>query len=123
MYHTLVILVQPFVLPLIQNFKIDPESYKGSCQTPQSFFEAQENTTITTTTIFGSRHLDNYNIEENQDWNRCINENSLTLGRCVYKCENNQQCEDDCLAGFKTRHLNCPCEVFFLSLYADLKSN
>ena len=52
-------------------------------------------------------------VEENQDWNRCIDDNSLTLGRCVYNCENNEQCEDDCLARFKTRQLDCPCEVIF----------
>ena len=50
-------------------------------------------------------------VEENQDWNRCIDDNSLTLGRCVYNCQNNEQCEDDCLARFKTRQLDCPCEV------------
>ena len=52
-------------------------------------------------------------VEENQDWNRCIDDNSLTLGRCVYNCENNEQCENDCLARFKTRQLDCPCEVIF----------
>ena len=50
-------------------------------------------------------------VEENQDWNRCIDDNSLNLGRCVYNCENNEQCEDECLARFKTRQLDCPCEV------------
>ena len=50
-------------------------------------------------------------VEENQDWNRCIDDNSLTLGRCVYNCQNNEQCEDDCLVRFKTRQLDCPCEV------------
>ena len=50
-------------------------------------------------------------IEENHEWNRCIDDNSLALGRCVYDCENNVQCEDDCLARFKTRQLDCPCEV------------
>jgi len=49
-------------------------------------------------------------VEENPDWNRCIDDNSLKLGRCVYNCENNEQCEDDCLDRFKTRQLNCPCE-------------
>ena len=52
-------------------------------------------------------------MENNQDWNRCIDDNSLTLGRCVYNCNNNEQCEDDCLARFKTRQLDCPCEVIF----------
>ena len=53
-------------------------------------------------------------VEENQDWNRCIDDNSLTLGRCVYNCQNNEQCEDDCLARFKTRQMDCPCEVISL---------
>ena len=52
-------------------------------------------------------------VENNQNWNRCIDDNSLTLGRCVYHCQNNEQCEDDCLARFKTRQLDCPCEVIF----------
>ena len=49
-------------------------------------------------------------VENNQDWNRCIDDNSLTHGRCLYNCHNNEQCEDDCLARFKTRQLECPCE-------------
>ena len=52
-------------------------------------------------------------VEQNEDWNRCIDDNSLTLGRCVYNCQNNEQCEDDCVARFKTRQLDCPCEVIF----------
>ena len=55
-------------------------------------------------------------ISENPDWNRCIDENSLKLGRCIYACENNQECEDDCLSRFKTRQLDCPCEVFIIWL-------
>ena len=50
-------------------------------------------------------------VEENPDWNRCIDDNSLKLGRCIHACDNNQECEDDCLSRFKTRQLNCPCEV------------
>ena len=50
-------------------------------------------------------------IEENPDWNRCIDDNSIKLGRCVNACNENQECEDDCLSSFKTRQLNCPCEV------------
>ena len=53
-------------------------------------------------------------VEENPDWNRCIDDNSLKLGRCVYACENNEECEDDCLSRFKSRQLNCPCEVSYL---------
>ena len=50
-------------------------------------------------------------VEENPDWNRCIDDNSLKLGRCVHACNDNEDCEDDCLSRFKTRQLNCPCEV------------
>ena len=50
-------------------------------------------------------------IEENPDWNRCIDEKSIKLGRCVHACDNNQECENDCLSRFKTTQLNCPCEV------------
>ena len=50
-------------------------------------------------------------IEDNPDWNRCIDDNSIKLGRCVHACLNNEECEDDCLSRFKTRQLNCPCEV------------
>ena len=59
-------------------------------------------------------------VEENQEWNRCIDENSLTLGRCVYNCQNNQLCEDDCLFRFKTRQLDCPCEVIFRKYYKKI---
>ena len=50
-------------------------------------------------------------VEENPDWNRCIDDNSLKLGRCVHACNDNEECEADCLSRFKTRQLNCPCEV------------
>ena len=53
-------------------------------------------------------------VEENPDWNRCIDENSLTLGRCVHSCENNVDCEQDCVIRFKTRQVNCPCEVLMI---------
>ena len=66
---------------------------------------------------FGPGYGININIkvvEDNPDWNRCIDDNSLKLGRCVYACENNLECEDDCLSRFKTRQLDCPCEVSLL---------
>ena len=50
-------------------------------------------------------------IESNRDWNVCIDSNSLTMGRCVHACNDDQICENECLAGFKNRQLNCPCEV------------
>ena len=50
-------------------------------------------------------------VEENPDWNRCTDDNSLKLGRCVHACNDNKECEDDCLSRFKSRQINCPCEV------------
>ena len=50
-------------------------------------------------------------LETNQDWNICIDENGATLGRCVYACDGNESCETDCLDSFKIRQTNCPCEV------------
>ena len=47
----------------------------------------------------------------NQDWNDCIDDNGATLGRCVYACNGNENCEADCLDSFKNRQDNCPCEV------------
>ena len=33
----------------------------------------------------------------NKDWNMCLEENSITLGQCVYGCNGNDHCEEDCL--------------------------
>ena len=52
-------------------------------------------------------------LETNQDWNICIDDNGATLGRCIYACDGNKSCEDNCLDGFKSRQANCPCEVPF----------
>ena len=49
-------------------------------------------------------------LETNQDWNLCIDDNGATLGRCVYACNGNLDCEIDCLDSFKSRQANCPCE-------------
>ena len=31
--------------------------------------------------------------ESNDDWNTCLDENSLQLGRCVYACNGDRNCE------------------------------
>ena len=55
-------------------------------------------------------------MESNPDWNMCIDHNGMRMGRCVHACDGNEACELDCLAGFKTRQMDCPCEVskFFI---------
>ena len=45
------------------------------------------------------------------DWNRCIDSNGISLGRCIYDCKNDQDCEMECLADFKSMQDKCPCEV------------
>ena len=50
-------------------------------------------------------------LDTNEDWNMCIDDNGATLGRCVYACDGNESCETDCLDSFKLRQANCPCEV------------
>ena len=53
-------------------------------------------------------------MEYNPDWNDCIDENSLKLGRCVYECKGNEFCQLNCAETFDTRQLECPCEVLYL---------
>ena len=50
-------------------------------------------------------------ITENADWNKCLDVNGMSLARCIYHCEDNGDCESDCVAQFKGRTANCPCEV------------
>ena len=35
----------------------------------------------------------------------------MSLARCIYNCEDNGDCEDACVAQFKGRTEDCPCEV------------
>ena len=49
--------------------------------------------------------------EANGDWNVCIDDNGSKLGRCIYACNNDDACEDQCVEQFKTRQFDCPCEV------------
>ena len=50
-------------------------------------------------------------VNENADWNKCLDINGMSLARCIYNCEDNADCETDCVAQFKGRTANCPCEV------------
>ena len=55
-------------------------------------------------------------MESNPDWNMCIDHNGMRMGRCVHACNGNEACELDCLAGFKSRQKDCPCEVSIFSV-------
>ena len=55
-------------------------------------------------------------MESNLDWNMCIDNNGMRMGRCVHACNGNEACELDCLAWFKTRQMDCPCEVSILNI-------
>ena len=35
----------------------------------------------------------------------------MSLARCIYNCEDNGYCENECVAQFKGRTADCPCEV------------
>ena len=50
-------------------------------------------------------------VIENSDWNKCLDINGMSLARCIYNCEDNGDCETDCVTQFKGRTVNCPCEV------------
>ena len=53
--------------------------------------------------------------ETNEDWNACFGENSLEMGRCVYACNGDRNCEANCNDDFRQRQLECPCEVNILT--------
>ena len=36
--------------------------------------------------------------------------NGASLARCIYNCEDNGDCESDCVSQFKGHTANCPCE-------------
>ena len=50
-------------------------------------------------------------VTENANWNKCLDINGMSLGRCIYNCEDNEECEASCVEQFKTRTDDCPCEV------------
>ena len=54
-------------------------------------------------------------MQSNREWNMCIDNNGITMGRCVNACNGNAACEIDCLDEFKLRQMNCPCEVSQIS--------
>ena len=49
--------------------------------------------------------------EVNLDWNKCLDENSLLVGRCLYECNGDMNCVADCYDEFTERQIQCPCEV------------
>ena len=65
----------------------------------------------------GWRRNRSQDYRNNNEWNRCIDENSITWGRCIYDCDGNEQCEDQCVLDFKLTQKNCPCEVFYARLH------
>ena len=42
----------------------------------------------------------------------CLSKNSKSLGQCILDCNNDTSCEADCVATFKDKHSECPCQVF-----------
>ena len=50
-------------------------------------------------------------VTANEDWNQCLDINGMSLARCIYNCDDNIACEIDCVANFKTKTVDCPCEV------------
>ena len=56
-------------------------------------------------------------VTENANWNKCLDVNGMSLARCIYSCEDNEDCEDACVQQFKTRTDDCPCEVRLMPSY------
>ena len=50
-------------------------------------------------------------VNENANWNQCLDVNGASLARCIYNCNDNGDCEDECVSQFKGRTQDCPCEV------------
>ena len=61
--------------------------------------------------------------EINEDWNKCLEENSSVLGRCIYACNGNRNCDADCSDQFRERQLECPCEVEIIKITFELIMN
>ena len=53
-------------------------------------------------------------VTQNVNWNKCLDVNGMSLARCIYNCEDNGDCENECVAQFKGRTADCPCEVSLL---------
>ena len=58
-------------------------------------------------------------VTENANWNKCLDVNGMSLARCIYNCEDNGDCENECVAQFKGRTADCPCEVGRIITYTD----
>ena len=50
-------------------------------------------------------------VTENVNWKRCLDMNGNTLAICIYNCEDNSDCENNCVSQFKDSTADCPCEV------------
>ena len=57
------------------------------------------------------------NVKENEEWNRCRRANGDILTLCIYDCNDNKSCEDQCTADHKIRQADCPCEVRYRKCY------
>ena len=57
-------------------------------------------------------------VTENVNWNQCLDINGASLARCIYNCNKNGDCEDACVAQFKGRTADCPCEVGRILFYS-----
>ena len=61
--------------------------------------------------FFGNLTILFQDVIENSDWNKCLDINGMSLARCIYNCDDNGDCETDCVTQFKGRTMDCPCEV------------
>ena len=50
-------------------------------------------------------------VTKNENWNKCLDKNGQSLGRCIYDCNDDEWFEADCIWEFKVDTDNCPCEV------------
>ena len=50
-------------------------------------------------------------MKENEEWNRCRRINGDIWTLCIYDCNDNKSCEDQCTTDYKTQMEQCPCEV------------
>ena len=62
-------------------------------------------------------------VTENANWNQCLDVNGASLARCIYNCNDNSDCEDECVSQFKGRTDDCPCEVSKMIFYSFLISH
>ena len=72
--------------------------------------------------LLGRRNISFQDLHDNNEWNNCIDQNSLTLGRCIHACDSDGDCENNCVNEFKTRQIDCPCEVRYYIIHLDLSN-